>query len=351
MSAFLENEKPRQAAFKSTSPYFSDAARADGIYKEKAYPFCLPRECAEENLVLDIRNSITAYFAAKEIKWHDGQDRRPSNHLCDSQVCCANFLFPFADKPDALTELLRQVFPTIKQVLPMETDGQFVSFEWIGEKNYLGEIISRNGKRTRGANFTSADAAVMFTHTNGRRQIALIEWKYTESYSDTFLKVAKSGKDRTTIYAHLYNQDDCPLNKTLLPSFDDLFYEPFYQLMRQQFLANEMEKAHELGADIVSVLHIAPAHNFDFRRITSPALRPLGESVIDVWKKMVRTPDRFTSVSTEQLFNKLPIERLGLTKWWKYVSTRYTWLNDKTPPNTRTPTTPRTVSRPSQGDE
>ena len=142
LGAFLEHEKPRQAIFKATSSYFSDAARADGIYKEKAYPFCLPRECAEENLFPDIRNSITRYFAAKEIKWHDGQDRRPSNHLCDSQVCCSNFLFPFADIPDALAELLRQVFPTIKQVLAMETDGQVVSFEWIGEKNYLGEIIS-----------------------------------------------------------------------------------------------------------------------------------------------------------------------------------------------------------------
>ncbi len=213
----------------------------------------------------------------------------------------------------------------------METDGQYVSFEWIGEKNYLGEIISRNSKRTRGANFTSADAAVMFTHANGQRQIVLIEWKYTESYGGTFLKVAKSGKDRTTIYAHLYNRVDCPLNKTLLLNFDDLFYEPFDQLMRQQFLANEMEKARELGADIASVLHIAPAHNSAFRRITSPALRPFGESVIDVWKKLVRTPDRFTSVSTEQLFSKLPIERLGLTKWWEYVSTRYAWLNDGTP--------------------
>ena len=329
MGAFLESERLGQATFKHTSPYFSDVSRDDGYYKKKAYPFCLPRMCAEENLFPDIRNSITAYFAAREIKWHDGQDRRPSNHLCDSQVCCANFLFPFADKPDALTELLRQVFPTIQQVLAMEIDGQYVSFEWIGEKNYLGEIISRNGKRTRGANFTSADAAVMFTHTNGRRQIVLIEWKYTESYSDTFLKIAKSGKDRTTIYAHLYSRADCPLNKTLLPCFDALFYEPFYKLMRQQFLANEMEKAHELGADIVSVLHIAPTHNSDFRRITSPALRPLGESATDVWKKLVRASDRFTSSSTEQLFTKLPVERLGLTKWWEYIGARYAWLTDR----------------------
>ena len=40
--------------------------------------------------------------------------------------------------------------------------------------------------------------------------------------------------------------------------------------MRQQFLSHEMEKAHELGVDIVSLMHIAPKHNHDFTRITSP---------------------------------------------------------------------------------
>jgi hypothetical protein len=45
-----------------------------------------------------------------------------------------------------------------------------------------------------------------------------------------------------------------------------------------------MERARELGADKVSLLHIAPAHNRDFRRVTSPSLIPLGDSAIGVWK-------------------------------------------------------------------
>lgn len=285
MGKFLESEKLRQTAFKLKSPYFTDAARAEGIYKGKPRPFCILGEYAQENLFPEIRQSMPAYFAAQEIKWHDGQNGKPSNHLCDSQVCCANFLFPFADKPQALAELLRPIFSEIVKMLPME-DGLFVSFEWIGRQNYLGEKISRNGKRTRGANFTSADAAVMFKRADELRQIVLIEWKYTESYGGVSLKVAGSGTDRTTIYAHLFNRDDCPLDTGLLPSFDALFFEPFYQLMRQQFLAHEMELAHELGADIVSVLHIAPEHNKDFQRITSSALNVLGASVSEVWERM-----------------------------------------------------------------
>ncbi len=329
MDTFLKLEKRRQVDFKAASPYFSSAARVDGTYRGRTRPFCLPQERAEENLFAGIRQPILAYFAAEEIKWHGGEERRPSNHLCSSQICCANFLFPFANYPQALAGLVRPIFPTVRHMLPMENEGQFVSFEWIGRENYLGERMSPNRKRTRGANFTSADAAIMFEHAGGLRQIVLIEWKYTEIYGGTCLKTAKSGTDRTAIYAHLYDAADCPLNRELLPSFESLFYEPFYQLMRQQFLAHEMEKAHELGADVVSVLHIAPAHNPDFRKVTSPALQPLGDAVMDIWKKLVRPPDRFASICTEQLFNAAAIERLPeMARWWEYISARYGWLKE-----------------------
>lgn len=326
MGEFLEREKLRQARFKASSPCFSEAARADGVYKGRSRPFCLPIEYAEENLFPELRQAALAYFASQGINWHDGQNGKPSNHLCDSQVCCVNFLFAFSDKPDALAKLLRPVFPAIRVMLPVES-GQYVAFEWIGEKNYLGEKISRNGKRTRGANFTSADAMVMFERIDGKRQIALIEWKYTESYGGASLKIAKSGTDRTRIYEPLFRRDDCPINGELLPDFGALFYEPFYQLMRQQFLAHEVERAKELGAETVCVLHIAPARNADFRRVTSSALAPLGETVTDIWKKLVRPRDRFISISTEQLFGGWSVEEFPETRaWWEYITARYAWI-------------------------
>jgi len=167
----------------------------------------------------------------------------------------------------------------------------------------------------------------MFEQEDGSRQIVLIEWKYTESYGRTSLKISGSGTDRTQIYAPLYQRPDCPLDKSRLPDFADLFYEPFYQLMRQQFLAHEMERAGELGASRVSALHIAPAHNQDFLRITSPGLRSLGETAIKVWKRLVRVPGRFASVSTEELFGRLPVDRLPeLKDWIEYIRHRYSWI-------------------------
>jgi hypothetical protein len=104
MGKFLKEEKLKQIAFKLNSPYLTEAARAEGVYKKRSYPFCLPREHAQENLFHEIRQSAQDYFTEFSIKWHDGQSEAPSNHLCDSQVCCANFLLPFADKPKPLAK-------------------------------------------------------------------------------------------------------------------------------------------------------------------------------------------------------------------------------------------------------
>ena len=161
---------------------------------------------ARENLFSGIRDDALEYFNRNRIKWHDGRNSNPSSHLCSSQVQCVNFLYPFVDKAEALCTLLRPLFPDIESIVPMKEDGQLVSFEWIGLCNYLGERTLRNGSRTRGASFTSADAAVMFRRQDGRLQIVLIEWKYTESYGRTWLGVAQSGTDRRGIYRHLYDR-------------------------------------------------------------------------------------------------------------------------------------------------
>jgi hypothetical protein len=323
MSQFVKGERLNQVQFKARSGSISEAARADGIYRDHEYPFCLPVHLAEENLFPGIRDWVQDFFARHQIKWHNGFNRNPSNHMCSSQVCCVNFLAPFADNPEALKVLFLPFFPNIQRMLPVE-DGKYVSFEWIGADNYLCELISRNGKRSRGALFTSADAIMMFERKDQQRQAVLIEWKYTESYGSKDLRIADSGRDRTSIYRHLFDADDCPIDKEVLPSFNALFFEPFYQLMRQQFLANKMEKAHELGCDVVSTLHIAPAHNLKFTKVTSDELLGLGDSATGVWKTLVKDKSRFTNVSTEELFGGFLLEEhAGMDAWGEYVMQRY----------------------------
>ena len=327
MSKFLEEEKRNQILFKKTSEYFTAATGPEGIYRRKPRPFCLPVDHASENLFSEIRAGAMDYFKRNQIKWHDGRNGAPSNHLCSSQVQCVNFLYPFANKPEALCDLLRPIFPNIQSITPMEGGSQLVSFEWIGLRNYLGEKVPPSGSRTRGALFTSADAAVMFRLADGTRQIVLVEWKYTESYGRTWLGIAKSGTNRMDIYRRLYDSPGCPLDKTKGPNFCDLFYEPFYQFLRQQLLAREMELEHELESDLVTVLHVAPANNLDFHRVTSPGLQELGDSSIEVWKGLLRQPDRFVSVSTEALFGDFPVgTHPELATWWQYINQRHPWI-------------------------
>lgn len=323
MGRFLESEKPKQVQFKHTSAKISEQARAEGLFKAKPRPFCLPPEYAQENLYPPIRQAVMAFFANHNIAWHQGQGGKPSNHLCSSQVACVNFLFPFAEKPEELANLLKPVFPQIDHMIPVE-DGLYVSFEWIGAENYLGERVPKDGRRTRGANFTSADAMVMFEDRDTKRQAILIEWKYTESYASNYLGIAKSGTDRRKIYQHLFDDLDCIVDMDLLPGIDTLFYEPFYQFMRQQFLAAKMEAAREMGADVVSLLHISPDANEDFKRNTSPALSGLGATPTEIWKKLVKTDRRFISIHTEDLFRWFETEEME--GWKAYMQNRYTWL-------------------------
>ena len=103
-----------------------------------------------------------------------------------------------------------------------------------------------------------------------------------------------------------------------------------------KFLAHEMEKAHELGADIVSLLHICPALNEDFRKVTSPALVNLGDTAIGVWKKLVKLQDRFLSVTVEELFGGLTAEQYPeIKEWVEYIHGRYGWIREESGQHSR----------------
>ncbi len=129
-------------------------------------------------------------------------------------------------------------------VEPLEVEpGRFVAFEYIGQRDFLGEVGSRT--RIRGSMTTSADAAIRYRNSDGCVEIALIEWKYCEDYRGQELSAGRHGNRRDR-YRALWAAADCPVRTDLIP-YEDLVVEPFYQLFRQQLLAHEMEKAHEGG--------------------------------------------------------------------------------------------------------
>src|SRR4051794_16370529 len=295
---FVERARRHASAWKAHTPTLPEGARGPAAYlragkPQGMYPFCLPAPYAAYNMLPDVRDSALREFAGKGIAWHAQTPAGPTNHLLSSQIQCVNALEPLAHDADALVKTFDGVLP-IAEPLEIEPT-RLVAFEYIGERDYLGETPS--GARSRGAHSTSADAAIRYRTRGGKIEIALIEWKYVEDYRGRELSSDKRDV-RPGRYRAMWEAEDSPLRTDVIP-YDDMFVEPFYQLMRQQLMAREMEKARELDADVVRVVHVSPAGNAGLRAsLNRDSHRAIGPDVFDVWRTILRMSDRFVSLDS-----------------------------------------------------
>ena len=336
MPTFRDREKDKYCDLEFKKALFSQDARANGTYKGHGYCFCLADSYSAENLHQSLRHGAIKYFSSRNIQWHDGKDSRmlPSNHLCCSQSCCVNFLFPMQSNDKLLANVFKNVYPELETPLPMvqgdiceTSEHPYLSFEWIGLDDYLSETRRKPGKRTRGANYTSADFAFRFQRTDGQIQIVLGEWKYTEYYG---YQDKGTNQVRLSNYTESFNRSPGVFVRKNPELYRSLFFEPFYQLMRLQLLAQEMEANHEMGADLVTVLHIHPAANKEFtERVTSGYLSNKfpGQGVMSIWKQLV-DQTRFTTIYVEHLLQLISKARLlANPAWVDYLRTRYTFTD------------------------
>lgn len=337
--SYRDAEKARYA--KSKYDLFSEAACEPGLYKGKHRDFCLAASCAAENLLPGIRHEAITYFADRKIPWHDGIAGGPSNHLCCSQSAAVNTWFGFRNAPAALASALRGLGWPVAEMLPFVLDdlvagsrvttanpspSAYLAFEWIGARNYLLETsrgkVAADANRSRGKGFTSADFAFRFRRTDGKVQIVLGEWKYTELYaSGADKRYSDSGTDRAQIYRPHVAESQLRLGDL---DIADLMFDPFDQLMRLQLLASAMERAHEMEADIVSVLHVAPRANMQLATtITAPKLVGRGKTIHAAWAALVQ-PERFIGVYAETLLAAM-LPFAPDANWVAGMVSRYAW--------------------------
>lgn len=326
---FRDTEKKKYEKLKPI--LFSPAAQADGSYRGMPRSFCLADGHSAENLYERIRKDAIQYFQDRRITWHDGLDNRrlPSNHLCCSQSCCINFLYPMTTNKQLVSAVFGKIYRDLVEPLSFDKDQQLpndvfpsIAFEWIGVDDYLGETRRKGRERTRGANFTSADFAFRFRRKDERIQIVLGEWKYTEEYR-TFDKGIEVRKQN---YFQAFYRKGGVFGRRDENLYNALFFEPFYQLMRLQLLAQEMEYHKEMEADIVTVLHVCPQANTEFRdRVTSPYLAKMfpGKGTLEIWKELV-SQDKFMSISMEDLLDTIAHQAKGVDRDWAgYLQVRY----------------------------
>ena len=324
---YLTSEKKLQTAWKLTTHALPRLAKAPGLYRSKLYPFCLPLEFASFNLFHEIRDEALDTFASRGILWHSSAlQGLPSNHLCSSQVFAVNLLFPFVHRPDALAALLRPHFPDLARMLPVEDD-LYVSFEWIGDYNYLGELPKLGADRHRGAGNTSIDATVIYETMDGRRVMLLIETKYSESYGVSYKRFRTDGSDRVACYRDFYYAGNSPIDITVVPKIESHLFEPFYQLLRQQLLATQIIETGIPDVDRALVVHVYTKANRELTAITSPAFRELGRDAYEVWRHILVEPSDFVPLPVEDLFKAAPIKDFPeLEPWALYLSSRYSFL-------------------------
>ena len=111
--------------------------------------------------------------------------------------------------------------------------------------------------------------------------------------------------------------------------FSELFYDPFDQMLREQLLADQIQKMQKEDdrIDIVTVLHLAPKQNSEIEKITNAKLLSLGETVTEIWGKIVDDDDKFIHYSLEEFFNNFQYKKYDdLKEWWEYISERYHFL-------------------------
>lgn len=297
---YTEQERARAAAWKRrtatvgpeakrSAPYVGKDGRADG----QAYEFCLPAEAAALNLLPDVRSTALTLFAELGIPWHSGVGDGPSNHLLSSQVQCVNALGSMVADPARIRRAFAGVLD-IGEVLEIEP-GRHLTFEYIGPTDYFGEQPDQ--QRVRGSRCTSLDAAFLHIAGDGARELVLVEWKYTESYRQRSVDPAKDAV-RAARYGSALDDPAGPVRGDLLPR-GRIFDEPLYQLVRQQLLAHQLEAHRAEGAERVRIINVLPTANEAYQRsLPSPEHRLLGDGVSSVWRRMLRRPDRFSSMDS-----------------------------------------------------
>lgn len=289
---YIAQEKVRAAAWKRSTTALPAEAKSpvpyigkDGLPGTTAYDFCLPPELAAHTLLPDIRERALDLFAELQIPWHAGTPAGPSNHLLSSQVQCVNALTAMVDDPARIQEVFG-----VSEVLQIEP-GRYLTFEYIGPRDYFGEAPS--GERIRGAHCTSVDAAFLHRLGDGTTELVLVEWKYTESYRPRKPDARKDAV-RFGRYGEALADSSGPVRLDLL-AFQHLLDEPFYQLVRQQLLAHALE--HDGVADRVRVVHVLSPDNDAYQQsLARPEHLALGSTVSEVWRQLLRRTDCFASL-------------------------------------------------------
>jgi len=320
---FYEEMKARMVDYKTNILGITEK----GKRREREYDHILPSQQWPLNLWSGIQRQSIEYFSKNDIRWH-----RERDNLLSSQMLCVNIFFPLKNYPDLLAGLLKTFYPLLERVSEID-------LEYIGPKNYFCEPGGR------GYNRTSADVSIKWTDNEGRDNLLLVEFKFTEQ---NFGGCSKSENPNPERCDHLElvlsaPKTECYRSEVGRPYWDMIrspegifvgealartrycpFKHEFYQLMRNQLLA------HCLANDSDTKLHTVEfAVCYDERNKGIQTIsRPIdGENhVFSVWKSFLKKPETFKHFTIQHLLHHIDqsVSLSTETKVWRaFLGERY----------------------------
>jgi hypothetical protein len=298
-----------------------------GTWKCKPYPHILPEEVWGLNLWDDIRESAQYYFNDNQIAWH-----KEKHNLLSSQIMCINLFFPLKQYPKVLKPWLAKAYPDIQDVFGL-------NFEYTGpqNKNYFNE------QGSAGQNRTSSDLSIEWEDKQGRKNLLLLEFKFTElafgpcSNKDNLdrklcfqpkkiVDLPKTYCYRAKIeraYWEFILSPDSPFRREALTteSYCPFLYG-FYQLMRNQLLAYCIQSDSKSGFQKAEFGIMYHDENTALLRMSHPFG---GErNPLKAWPTLLKNPDTFHVFTIQEFLNaietSLPNELRG---WRSYIKDRY----------------------------
>lgn len=330
LNDFGKQETLRQVAFKGTHwPDMPDGCR--GTRPAHFYPHILPDGQLAKAFFPPISGEVLRYCRCNDVAIHT-----EALNLRSSQVACFNVMFPLRQDLSLAARALDPVLPDVSSVerTEFEYTGPDEATEWLGEP--------RGGRR--GQNRTSIDIAIWWSDGT-RRLLTLVEWKYTESGYGTCGGYRSRGNPDKRRCENLNVLDPAAPTKCYLTEgrnrrryWEHLkcagidlgvaseavgcpFRGPFYQLMRQQLLAQflrEWEDVHQ-----VFVVSLGFRGNTELLR--SPGmLRPLGANALAAWNRLLRGVPRIRHVTVEEIVEAARAHGSpSNADWLHYLNERY----------------------------
>ena len=269
----------------------------NGIYRNKKCSFVLDAMTCENNLFPKIRQAALDYFSKDkgyDIKWwgENAKQNKPSGHLVSSQIHCLNHLFAIRKNETAVLSIINNAVKdkgiVFDKVLPMDIDNKEESPNYIAfEFRMPGYLDENDSGACRGGFCTSVDAAV-FAQKGSDVYFIPIEWKFTETYN------FKDKTNRTRL--ERYGNRICSssqLTEPIAGVAGSLYMrEPYYELMRQTLLAEQMIK--EKKATKFIHFNIIPAAHTQLR-----------EAINRNYVPMLEDKDKFFIIDPQELLAPL----------------------------------------------